>query len=323
MVAIFRQAAYIAILAPLARANIDTGVSFVIGDEAPWGLPDSSFRPSSQANATGSSSIPAANTSNPKEPLEFDGKFWTIGISLQANIPLNGSTDKNLNAAEKNQFTQLVSMSLDNIDKGQAANLTVETTMCGHIMFGVKPNVTADNQDDAGKGGNCDFLSQQCQKDLQNAAIDGANECDSIAVPNSCAEWLGPSSSENEGSQMSSTYVQEFTKNLLLGSRFFTIGLEPTSNNNETEYDTAIRNIWPVLFTFSHVSSTANVSNAALRCLRPNNITNGSRDPDASNNGGNGDGGSGDHPGTAGTYSVPNLGATLLLAVSASYFMFL
>lgn len=117
--------------------------------------------------------------------------------------------------------------------------------------------------------------------------------------------------------------MQEFTKNLLLGSRFFTIGLEPTSNNNETEYDTAIRNIWPVLFTWSHVSSTSNVSEVALRCLRPNNITSGSRDPNALNKGGNGDGGNGDHPGTAGTYSLPNLGVTLLLVVSASWFMFL
>lgn len=96
-------------------------------------------------------------------------------------------------------------MSLSKVDKDQATNLTVETTMCGHIMFSVKPNATADSQDDASKGGNCDFLSPQCQKDLQNAAKDGANECDSIVVPNSCAEWLGPTSSETETSQMSST----------------------------------------------------------------------------------------------------------------------
>jgi hypothetical protein len=99
--------------------------------------------------------------------------------------------------------------------------------------------------------------------------------------------------------------------------------LEPTSSDSKTKYDAAIKNIWPVLFTWSHVSDTINVTTAALRCLRPSNVTSGGQDPDASNKTGNGDSGNGDHPGTAGTYSIPNLGATLLLAVSASSFMFL
>ncbi|KAM0449612.1 hypothetical protein ACHAO4_007277 [Trichoderma viride] len=147
--ATLRQAAYVAFFASLVRANIDAGGSFTIGDKAPWGLPDSSFRPSSQANATGSFRILALNTSNPKEPLNFDGKFWTVGISLQADIPLNGSTDKSLSAAEKKQFTQFVSMSISNVDKNEAANLTSDSTMCGHIMFSLRSNATADNQDDA------------------------------------------------------------------------------------------------------------------------------------------------------------------------------
>ncbi|EHK47826.1 hypothetical protein TRIATDRAFT_44961, partial [Trichoderma atroviride IMI 206040] len=115
----------------------------------------------------------------------------------------------------------------------------------------------------------------------------------------------------------------EFTTKLLTGSRIFTMGLEPTSSDNETEYDAVIRHIMPVLFTWSHVSNTINITVAALRCLGPSNVTCGSRDLDASNKTGNGDNGNGDHPGIAGTYSVPNLGATLLLEVSASCFMFL
>jgi hypothetical protein len=153
MKALLRHALYVAILSPLIKANIDTGGSYTIGENAPWGLPESIFRPLSQAN-----------TSDPREPLAFTGQFWTIGISLQADIPLNESTDRNLNATEKQQFTQLVSMSLDNIDKSQAANLTEKTRMCGHVIFSLRSNETANNQDDAGKGGNCDFLSQQCQK---------------------------------------------------------------------------------------------------------------------------------------------------------------
>jgi hypothetical protein len=204
MKALLRHALYVAILSPLIKANIDTGGSYTIGENAPWGLPESIFRPLSQANATGSFNIPASNTSDPREPLAFTGQFWTIGISLQADIPLNESTDRNLNATEKQQFTQLVSMSLDNIDKSQAANLTEKTRMCGHVIFSLRSNETANNQDDAGKGGNCDFLSQQCQKDLEAAASDVADDCDSIVVPNSCGEWLDPSSG-NEVSQKNST----------------------------------------------------------------------------------------------------------------------
>ncbi|KAM0473679.1 hypothetical protein ACHAPX_008084 [Trichoderma viride] len=200
-----RQAAYVAFLASLVRGNIGAEGSFTIGNKAPFGLPDSSFRPSSQANATGSFSVPALNTSNPKQPLLFEGKFWTVEISLQADIPLSGSTGKNLSAAEKKKFTQFVSMGFSNVDKDEATNLMSDSTMCGHIMFSLRSNVTADNQDDAGKGGNCNFLSQQCQKDLRDSVKNGLSDCNSIIVPNSCEEWLDPSSSGNGASQMNST----------------------------------------------------------------------------------------------------------------------
>lgn len=200
-----RRVAYVAFLASLVSGNVDAEESFTIGEKAPFGLPDSSFRPSSQANATGSFSVPALNTSHPKQPLSFEGRFWAVEISLQADIPLNGSSDKNLSAAEKKQFTQLVSMGFSNIDKKEAANLTSDSTMCGHVMFGLRSNATADNQDDAGKGGNCDFLSQQCQKDLRDSVKNGSSDCNSIIVPNSCEEWLDPSSSGDGASQMDST----------------------------------------------------------------------------------------------------------------------
>ncbi|KAL6884429.1 hypothetical protein GGI43DRAFT_433381 [Trichoderma evansii] len=321
MAAILHRAACFAILIPLAMAaDISTGRSYVIGDEAPFGLPDSSFRPISEANATGSFSIPVSNTSNPKGPLEFDGHFWDIEISLEANIPLNGSTDKSVNAAQKEQFTQFVSMSFNSVNKAEAANVTSMAKMCGNILFGLNSNATAANQDDARKGGNCDFLSQQCQKDLQAAAQNIASDCGSITVPKSCGDWFNPSSSEDEALGILSTSF-EFTEKLITDSRFFTMGLPPASNNNETEYDNAVRNIWPVLFTWSQGSGTVNVTESALRCLRPNNITSGSRDPDASNQEGNGNSGKKGN-GTAGTYYMPPLGATLLLAVFTFYLMF-
>lgn len=104
------------------------------------------------------------------------------------------------------------------------------------------------------------------------------------------------------------------------------MGLLPASNDNETEYDKAVRNIWPILFTWSQASGMLNVTESTLSCLHLNKITSGSRDPNASNKGSNGDNrdsGDGDKPGTAGTYSVPTLGATLLLAVFASWIIFL
>lgn len=200
------RAACIAILIQLAMAaDISAGRSYVIGDEAPFDLPDSSFRPFSEANATGSFSIPVSNTSNPSRPLEFDGHFWDIEISLEANIPLNRSIDKSVNAAQKEQFTQFVSMSFNNVDKVEAANITSEAKMCGNILFGLSSNATAASQDDARKGGNCEFLSQQCQKDLQAAAQDSASDCGSITVPKSCSDWFNPSSSDDEALGILST----------------------------------------------------------------------------------------------------------------------
>ncbi|KAK1238856.1 hypothetical protein MKX08_005917 [Trichoderma sp. CBMAI-0020] len=289
--ATFRQTAYVAFLVSLVRGNIDTDGPFTIGDMAP-------FRPSRQLVQTFFTSqchwfLQDSNVkySYPKEPLKFDGKLWTVEISLQADIPLNGSTDKNFGVTEKGSSLN------------EAGNLTSDSTMCGHIMFSLRPNMTAANQDDAGKGGNCSFLCQQCQKYLQDSVKNGSSDCNSIIVPNSYEEWLDPLLPVDGASQMHSTLFE-----LLTDSRFLKMGLEPMSSDNETEYDAAIRNIWPVLFTWSHVSKAINVTDAALRCLRPSNVASGSRDPDTSNMTGNGDSGNGDHPGAAGTYSVPNLG---------------
>lgn len=194
--AILRQAAYIASLVPLVMADIGTGGYLVVGNVAPWGLPDSSFRPSSQANATGSFSIPAFNLSSPKASLGGDGHNWNIDISLQANIPLNGSTDKSLSAAQKQEFTQFVSMSFNNVEKAEVSKIASENRMCGYIMLGLNSNSTTDNQDDATKGGNCDFFSQQCRGDIQTAAQQQSSDCGSITIPDSCHDWLGISGDE-------------------------------------------------------------------------------------------------------------------------------
>ncbi|EHK21782.1 uncharacterized protein TRIVIDRAFT_222752 [Trichoderma virens Gv29-8] len=304
-------------------ADIGTGGFLAVGNKAPWGLPDSCFRPSSQANATGLFSIPAFNLSSSNESLEGDGHKWNIEISLQANIPLNGSTDKSLSAAQKEEFTQFVSMSLNNVEKTEVEKVAGVNRVCGYIFSGLNINATADNQDDASKGGNCGFFSRQCREDLQSAVQQQATDCGSATVPDSCRDWLGLSPSGNQVLQVVSF---EFNEKLLAGSRFFTFGFPPASENNETEYDTAVRNIWPVLFTWSHASGTSdNITMAAstLRCLRPSNVTSGSRDPNESSKGSNGDKGSSDHPGAAGTNSVPTLAATLLLTAFASCLIFL
>ncbi|KAL7904784.1 hypothetical protein GGI35DRAFT_484297 [Trichoderma velutinum] len=314
--AMLRRAAYIASLIPLVVADIGSGGFLVVGNDAPWGLPDSVFRPLSQANATGSFSIPAFNLSSSNPSLDGDGHNWNIEISLQANVPLNGSTDKSLDASQKKEFTQLVSMSFNNVEKTEVSKIASENRMCGYIMLGVKSNATTDNQDDAAKGGNCDFISKQCQNDLQAAAQQKSSDCDSVIIPDSCNDWLGPSG--DEIFQMTS-FV--FNQKLLTGDRFFTYGLSPASENNETEYDAAVRNIWPVLFTWGHTTSTPDNTTtvtSALRCLRASNITSGSRNPDASNNGGNGDKGDDGHGNAAGPSPLPTLWMTVFLATLAS-----
>lgn len=191
--AIFRQLAYIASLVPLVRADIGTGGFAVVGDDAPWGLPHSSFRDFSKANATGLFTIPGFNLSSSNASLEGDGHNWNVEISFQANIPLNDSTDKSLSAAQKKEFTQFISMSLNNVDKTEISKIASENKMCGYLVFGLKSNATADNQDDASKGGRCDFFSQACQKDLQSAVEQSAGHCGSTTIPDSCSDWLGPS----------------------------------------------------------------------------------------------------------------------------------
>ncbi|KAL7930224.1 hypothetical protein V8C35DRAFT_283598 [Trichoderma chlorosporum] len=319
MATLYRTAC-IASLLGLAMADIASGGFFVVGGDAPWGIPDSSFRPLSQANATGSFSIPAFNLSSPTASLAGDGHDWGIEISLQANIALNGSTEKSFSAAQKDEFTQFISMSLNNIDKTEITNIANGNKMCGYILSGLNSNATVENQDDANKGGNCNFFSQQCREDLQSAIQQSAKDCGSVAVPDSCHDWLGPS-----GDEVTQMVSFEFNEKLLTSSRFFTFGSAPTSGNNQTEYDNAVTNIWPVLFSWSHVSGASNTTavTSTLRCLRPSNITSGSRDPNATKNGDGGDNGNNDHPGVAGTNSAPALGITLLLTTLASGLVFL
>lgn len=191
--AILRQVAYLASLVPLVVADIGTGGYLLIGNDAPFGLPDSSFRPLSQANATGSVTIPGFNLSSSNPSVQGDGHNWNIDISVQANIPLNGSNDTSLSAAEKNEFTQFISMSLSNVEKTEVSKIAKGNKMCGYVMLGLKDSVIADNQDDVTKGGKCDFLSQQCQRDLQATAQGGFSDCGSGPLPDSCNDWLGPS----------------------------------------------------------------------------------------------------------------------------------
>ncbi|KKP01712.1 hypothetical protein THAR02_06171 [Trichoderma harzianum] len=319
--AILRQVAYIASLVPLVVADIGTGGYLLIGNDAPWGLPDSSFRPPSQANATGSFTIPGFNLSSSNPSVQGDGHNWNIEISVQANIPLNGSNDTSLSAAEKNEFTQFTSMSLSNVEKTEVSKIAKGNKMCGYVMLGLKANVIADNQDDATKGGKCDFLSQQCQRDLNAAAQGGFSDCSSGPLPDSCNDWLGPS-----GDQVFQITSFVFNEKLITDGRFFTAASAPTSENNETEYDSAVRYIWPVILTWSHTSNTPDnmtTTTSALRCLRASNITSGSRDPNASNKGGNGDSGDDGHSNAAGLNSAPPFWLTLFLMGFASGLAFL
>ncbi|KAL7949225.1 hypothetical protein V8C42DRAFT_350930 [Trichoderma barbatum] len=311
------QTAYLASLVPLVVADIGAGGFLAIGTKAPWGIPDSSFRPFSQANATGSFSIPAFNLSSSTASLQGgDGRNWNIEISLQANIALNASTDKSLSAAEKEKFAQFVSMRITNVDETEVAKISSKNKMCGYVLSGLASNATADNQDDASKGGKCDFFSQQCREELQSAVQKSGSDCDSATLPDSCHDWLGPFRDETV-----QTVSFEFNEKLLTGSRFYAYGSAPTSENNETAYDAAVKIIWPVLFTWSHISGTPGnnitTTTSVLRCLRPSNITTGSRDPNALKKGDDGDkGGNG-----AGVISAPTFGVTLLLTAFASSFI--
>lgn len=178
---------------PLAIAYGSSGDFAAVGGNAPFGLPNSSFRDLSLANATGQVTIPGFNLSSPNPSTAGDGRDWTVEISLQANVPLNSSTDHSLNNAEKKEFTQLISMKLSNLDQNEIAKISSSNKMCGNIVFGLNLNATMDNQDDASKGGKCDFLSEQCQADLQSGAQRGGPDCGSMSIPESCNDWLtGP-----------------------------------------------------------------------------------------------------------------------------------
>ncbi|KAM0258704.1 hypothetical protein ACHAQJ_003713 [Trichoderma viride] len=296
-------------------ADVNTGGFAAVGNDAPYGLPDSSFRALSQANATGSFSIPAFNLSSPNPSVQGDGRSWNIEISLQANVPLGNSNDSSLDAAQEKEFTQFVSIGANNVDKTEIAKIASSNTLCAYIVFGLNSNATADNQNDASKGGKCDFFSQQCQNDFQSVVQGNGPKCGAVTIPDSCSDWFG--SSGPLDFQMVSFALNE---KLLTDSRFFTYGTPPTSENNVTEYDAAVATIWPVLFTWTHASNKSDITSqtgSTLRCLRTSNITSGSRVPvNTTTKGGKGNG-------AAGTHSVPTLVVTLLLAGLASGLVFL
>ena len=71
------------------------------------------------------------------------------------------------------------------------------------------------------------------------------------------------------------------TKSILGMNRFFSFGSSPTSRGNDTAYDQAVTNIWPMITSWHHATgSGSGQSSASVRCLRAEQITDQSRQPD-------------------------------------------
>lgn len=70
------------------------------------------------------------------------------------------------------------------------------------------------------------------------------------------------------------------TEKILGPNRFFSFGSQPTAPDNDTEYDIAITNIWPVLFSWHHESDSGTSSTASLRCFRTDRVAYDSRESD-------------------------------------------
>jgi hypothetical protein len=128
----------------------------------------------------------------------------------------------------------------------------------------------------------------------------------------------------------------ELSKEVLGRNRFFALGSQPTGFQNDTEYDIAVTNVWPILFVWDHQqgSSGQHDTIADLRCLRANQVMSGSRTPssvpsrgDAVEQKNNPSGGSGGNGGSSGPSGPQGSGAVssatifsggLVLALAAS-----
>ncbi|KXH35195.1 hypothetical protein CSIM01_11149 [Colletotrichum simmondsii] len=220
-------------------------------------------------NATGKWPINGIDVTEPLlDPPTDDygpGNGWSINIAVATNISADDISTSISNPAvitlegPENAFQGLNS----------TTNYTENYDICSFAWF---ENVWTVKeleklQDDV--NGTCnDVISEECIKETKEALVrQPCSTFRSFEKPKSCPQALSSPSSFRSSS-----------------SHLFGIW-GPYSNRSEAglrdAYDTALTNVYPVLLAYNYEDGETRTNYSVFRCIRANNIVNGSREPDS------------------------------------------
>lgn len=225
-----------------------------------------------QPNATGSSSVTGFDLSQRWPSQQVDG--WTLSLNVSRDIPDSQTLNPTNGTGRAFTGTSIFLRAPNTIQESFSDQAALDNTTW-KICVAVIPNGPLD---DSSEDGTCSFLSSQCITDLQQAYADKFSrnqDCYGTppSTPSSCGSLVNTA---NFG-------VQQFPLSSVNGTEVFVTASDGHDAGNETAWDNATRQVWPVLTTWGW-NVRANAPNDSspqvqLSCIRANNIEPGSEPP--------------------------------------------
>ncbi|KAF4781628.1 hypothetical protein HER10_EVM0001352 [Colletotrichum scovillei] len=235
-------------------------------------------------NATGRWPINGIDVTEPLlDPPTDDygpGNGWSIDIAVATNISADDISTSVSNPAvitlegPENAFQSLNS----------TTNYTENYDICSFAWF---ENVWTVKeleklQDDV--NGTCNgVISEDCIKETKEALVrQPCSTFRSFEKPKSCPQALSSPSSFRRNV----TFDLHNGNSTNEGSSSHLFGIwGPYSNRSEAglrdAYDTALTNVYPVLLAYNYEDGETRTNHSVFRCIRANNIVDGSREPDS------------------------------------------
>ncbi|KAE9571867.1 hypothetical protein CGMCC3_g11958 [Colletotrichum fructicola] len=279
-----------------------------------------------EPNATGSWPIVGIDLSKPlvnppDSTLYGRGNGWSIEVKVATNRT-NGDTPKE--EPERNAVWNInpVTIDLEGPENAfEAGNVSSNYSFCSYVWNGISDPYTKKDLEtlDEDTDGSCNgWISNMCIEDLKQAARTArcnSTTGDLIHKPDSCGKKIDPLSYliRNLTNQTEATANNDTGPVYSLYS--WVAGIFNASDEKETNdsYNEALTRVWPVILSFNYDDGENQTDYQVFRCVRANNVVQGSREPD----------GFGDRPNMAGTLewsvSTMALGLGISLGISSVF----
>ncbi|KAI6081974.1 hypothetical protein F4821DRAFT_248099 [Hypoxylon rubiginosum] len=223
-----------------------------------------------QPNATGSIPVTGFDISQRWPSQEVDG--WTLSLNVSSDVPGSQSINSNSSTAGSFTGTSIFLKAPENI-QGAFANQTALDETTWKICVNVIPNGPQED-DSAADNGTCGFLSSQCITDLQQAYAEkfsGSQDCYSPpSTPSSCGSTVDTNNFQ----------VQQLPLTSVNGTEVFVTASESHEVGDETAWNNATRQVWPVLTIWGWNTRAKAPEDSSpqvqLSCLRASTVDPGS-----------------------------------------------